>query len=230
VHLSLPSDALEGRTTATVPAAADFAPQPQPLAAGAAADLMAAAAGCQRPLVLAGPASMTRPGRAAASALQAAQRRARGRHGKPARRGRPSLGAFAEVLAQADRVLLLGKRLDFTLKFGQAPFGAGVRWDAGRPRPAETARTRAAVGARLEPRQADLPSALQALPPRRPRPRRARPAGRRRRRGAALAARGLGRRALGHAGRLHPLQMVPRQDSQTVLDVVTHIQRRSSPR
>src|SRR5262249_26924741 len=33
----------------------------------------------------------------------------------------PSLGAFAEVLAQADCILLLGKRLDFTLKFGRAP-------------------------------------------------------------------------------------------------------------
>jgi acetolactate synthase-1/2/3 large subunit len=32
----------------------------------------------------------------------------------------PSLGRLAEVLKQADVVLLLGKRLDFTLKFGKA--------------------------------------------------------------------------------------------------------------
>ena len=33
----------------------------------------------------------------------------------------PCLGAFAEILAQADCILLLGKRLDFTLAFGTAP-------------------------------------------------------------------------------------------------------------
>ena len=33
----------------------------------------------------------------------------------------PSLGAFAEVLAQADAILLIGKKLDFTLKFGGSP-------------------------------------------------------------------------------------------------------------
>ena len=33
----------------------------------------------------------------------------------------PCLGAFAEILAEADCILLLGKRLDFTLAFGKAP-------------------------------------------------------------------------------------------------------------
>ena len=32
----------------------------------------------------------------------------------------PSLGAFAQVLARADSVMLVGKALDFTLKFGKA--------------------------------------------------------------------------------------------------------------
>ena len=36
----------------------------------------------------------------------------------------PSLGAFAEVLAQADVVFLLGKRLDHSLQFGAPPFFA----------------------------------------------------------------------------------------------------------
>jgi len=35
----------------------------------------------------------------------------------------PSLGAFGEMLAQADGVLLLGKRLDFTLRFGSFALG-----------------------------------------------------------------------------------------------------------
>ena len=34
----------------------------------------------------------------------------------------PRLGAFAEVLRQADLIVLLGKALDFTLRFGDAPF------------------------------------------------------------------------------------------------------------
>src|SRR5690606_33589700 len=33
----------------------------------------------------------------------------------------PALGAIAEVLKQADLVLLLGKKLDFTLRFGRTP-------------------------------------------------------------------------------------------------------------
>src|ERR1019366_2244181 len=39
----------------------------------------------------------------------------------------PSLGAFAQILAQADCILLLGKRLDFTLKFGSAARAALFR-------------------------------------------------------------------------------------------------------
>jgi len=38
----------------------------------------------------------------------------------------PSLGRLAEILARADLVLLLGKRVDFTLKFGKA-FAPGCR-------------------------------------------------------------------------------------------------------
>ena len=34
----------------------------------------------------------------------------------------PRLGAFAEVLRQADLIVLLGKAHDFTLRFGDAPF------------------------------------------------------------------------------------------------------------
>ena len=62
----------------------------------------------------------------------------------------PRLGAFAQVLAQADCVLLLGKRLDFTLKFGQAPaLGATAVVHQVDAEPAEFERSRAALGARL---------------------------------------------------------------------------------
>ena len=33
----------------------------------------------------------------------------------------PRLGAFAEVLRRADLIVLLGKALDFTLRFGEPP-------------------------------------------------------------------------------------------------------------
>jgi acetolactate synthase-1/2/3 large subunit len=39
-----------------------------------------------------------------------------------------SLGAYAEVAKRADMVVLLGKALDFTLKFGGAPFAADCRF------------------------------------------------------------------------------------------------------
>ena len=32
----------------------------------------------------------------------------------------PGLGAFAEILSEADLVVLIGKPLDFTLRFGEA--------------------------------------------------------------------------------------------------------------
>ncbi len=41
-----------------------------------------------------------------------------------------SLGAYANVAERADMVVLLGKALDFTLKFGEAPFAADCRFIA----------------------------------------------------------------------------------------------------
>jgi acetolactate synthase-1/2/3 large subunit len=62
----------------------------------------------------------------------------------------PSLGAFGEMLAQADCVLLVGKRLDFTLRFGKPPaLAAGcvlMQIDAD---DVEFVRSRNAVGDRL---------------------------------------------------------------------------------
>jgi acetolactate synthase-1/2/3 large subunit len=61
----------------------------------------------------------------------------------------PSLGALAAVLAKADLVILLGKRLDFTLKFGK-PFAADGRFVQLDADASEFERTRRAVGSRLE--------------------------------------------------------------------------------
>ena len=164
VHLSLPTDVLDTAAGAAVPAAAAFAAEAMPLAAAVAADVMQRLLAAQRPLVLAGPASMTQPGRAALAALEAASGIPVVGMESPRGVADASLGAFAQMLAQADAVLLLGKRVDFTLKFGQAPFPAQavvMQIDA---EPAEIERARRALGARLQlTAVADAPQALKAL-------------------------------------------------------------------
>jgi acetolactate synthase-1/2/3 large subunit len=62
----------------------------------------------------------------------------------------PSLGAFGEVLAQVDRVLLLGKRLDFTVGFGRHPaFRGDCEFLQIDPEQSEITRSMSAIGGRL---------------------------------------------------------------------------------
>jgi acetolactate synthase I/II/III large subunit len=60
----------------------------------------------------------------------------------------PGLGAFAEVLAEADLVVLIGKPLDFTLRFGEA-LSPSCKWIVIDPDPAIIARVKKAVAKRL---------------------------------------------------------------------------------
>jgi acetolactate synthase-1/2/3 large subunit len=153
VHLSLPTDVIEARIDPGAiawPAAADFAPAPMPLPARMAAAVRAEIGAASRPLVIAPPALCTPRGRGLLAAL-------RGALGVPvvpmeSPRGinDPALGAFAEVLAEADLILLLGKPLDFTLRFGRAPAVAkDARWIVLEPDPALLARAQRGLGARL---------------------------------------------------------------------------------
>lgn len=124
VHLSIPADVLEGAIDQTARqsiVSADFQPRPQPLSRRLAGRIFEALQHARRPLVIAGPATM-RP-----SGLRV-MARLRDRLGCPvvateSPRGvrDPSLGSFAEILGQADLVLLAGKKLDYTLAFGDAP-------------------------------------------------------------------------------------------------------------
>ena len=131
VHLALPVDLLEGEapSPAGVAGPGDFEPTASPpdgRAVGAVLDALMDAA---RPLVLAGPA-MTR-GRARDVLGKLAER-----SGlpvvfmeSPRGTGDPSLGALADVLPEADTVLLIGKKLDFSLKMGRSPaFAPGCRF------------------------------------------------------------------------------------------------------
>ncbi len=165
VHLSLPTDVLEKATTCAAPGAADFTPAAMPLDASSAKAIVRALKGARRPVILAGPSQMTRTGRVGLAALQVASGIPVVGMDSPRGVADPRLGAFAQVLAQADAVLLLGKRLDFTLRFGQAPvIDAAARVFQIDAAASEIARSRKALGDRLQlVASADVPSALAAL-------------------------------------------------------------------
>ena len=115
VHLSLPTDVLEAQVE-IVPGATAQGPS-------AAVDMAAIAsrlAAAQRPLVICGPAAMTRSGRARMAALEAASGIPVVGMESPRGVNDPSLGAFAGAIAQADCAVLVGKARDFTLRFGKA--------------------------------------------------------------------------------------------------------------
>ena len=164
-HLSLPTDALEDTTSASVPAATAFAPHPLPLAGNDAQSVMERLRRARRPLVLAGPAMLTRSGRARLAGLEEASGIPVVGMESPRGVSDPSLGALAQMLAAADCVLLLGKRLDFTLKFGQSPaFDPACEFLQIDAEAAEFQRARNALGARLAASiTADVINALEAL-------------------------------------------------------------------
>lgn len=152
VHLSLPNDALdEPADMRTVPQTGDYATHAMPLSQGDAQLLLDALRRARRPLILAGPACMTKPGRARMAALEETCGIPVVGMESPRGTADPSLGAFAEILARSDAVLLLGKRLDFTLKFGKAPaIAAECVFLQVDPEPGEIERTRSLVGDRLQ--------------------------------------------------------------------------------
>jgi acetolactate synthase-1/2/3 large subunit len=75
----------------------------------------------RRPLVLAGPALSRGRGRHLAASFAEKSGVPVVAMESPRGINDPSLGALSEVLAEADTVLLLGKKLDFTLGFGEPP-------------------------------------------------------------------------------------------------------------
>jgi acetolactate synthase-1/2/3 large subunit len=106
VHLSVPNDVLDATTESALPHAGHFKIE-EP-----SAELPEALLAAKRPLVIAGPAAM-RKGIAVTGIPVIGMESPRGVND-------PSLGRLADVLKKADVVLLVGKRLDFTLRFGAA--------------------------------------------------------------------------------------------------------------
>ena len=159
VHLSLPTDVLEGDSGDAPSAPVERAQYPA-INAQPAVDRIAAA---RRPLVLCGPMCLTREGRRRMAALEAASGIPVIGMESPRGVNDPSLGAFSTVLSKADFVLLMGKRVDFTLKAGKA-FAADcecMQVDTDRT---EIERTKRAFGDRFKgATPADTFEALDAL-------------------------------------------------------------------
>ncbi|NCX40663.1 MAG: thiamine pyrophosphate-binding protein, partial [Burkholderiaceae bacterium] len=167
VHLSLPADALESplpNASATPSPSAPKLTLNAPLTSEKAQSIVTQLRAAQKPVVIVGPRGCYRYAKqlhALSKALGVPVIATESPRGV----GDPSLGAFAEVLAQSDCVLLLEKRLDFTLKFGNAPtFKADARFMQIDSEATELKRSENALGSRLEMAlQADLSSSMDAL-------------------------------------------------------------------
>ena len=149
VHMALPFDLVEAdATNARIPT--DVAKDPMPLTQADAKLIATEIATAKRPLVLCGPAmTATRTtGRLAAieNALGApviAMESPRGMKD-------PALGSLAKALSQADLVLTLSKRIDFTLGFGSNDaFDPACKWIVVQADKAEQERAARNLGVRL---------------------------------------------------------------------------------
>ncbi|WP_158929914.1 thiamine pyrophosphate-binding protein [Acidisphaera sp. S103] len=131
VHLSLPSDVLDATVpedTVIWPTEADFTAPAMPLTDAAADAVLTMLATAKHPLVIGAPVLATARGRDLLRRIEAALTIPACLSEGPRGFNDASLGTYAEVAKRADMVLLLGKALDFTLKFGGAPFAADCRF------------------------------------------------------------------------------------------------------
>jgi acetolactate synthase-1/2/3 large subunit len=127
VHLSLPSDVLEAAVPEIPSAPASSRPGASGDVAGAHAladehvsTVLAWLAEAKRPLILTGPALGRGPRRAAVQRLVEAAGAPALPIESPRGLNDPWLRGAVRVFGEADLVLLLGKPLDFSLRFGQA--------------------------------------------------------------------------------------------------------------
>jgi acetolactate synthase-1/2/3 large subunit len=124
VHLSLPFDVLEHTvqdSDACVPLADAFHVRPRELALPLAQAVVEAIAQAQRPLIITGPRLASARGQALRDQLSAASGVAVVGMESPRGIADPCLGAFGDVLPQADLIVLIGKQPDYTLRFAQPP-------------------------------------------------------------------------------------------------------------
>ena len=167
VHLSLPTDVLESTLAvgAPLPAATDFQKEISEVDAMGLAAILSKLKQFSKPVILTGPLMQSQSGKVQLRALEKALGIPVVGMESPRGIGDPCLGAFAEVLNQADCVFLLGKKLDFTLKFGQSPgIGKDCVFLQVDPEEMEIDRVRRAVGKRqLETLCCDVPYAIEKI-------------------------------------------------------------------
>ncbi|MBJ7380407.1 MAG: thiamine pyrophosphate-binding protein [Polynucleobacter sp.] len=170
VHLSLPSDALEntfvGEESAQASPSAPKALNLHPLAPNTKItdEIISLLQQAKKPLILSG---------ASAAHTHEARYQELGRllqipciaMQSPRGIADPSLGSFTEIIEQADLVLLLNKRVDFTLKFAATPpFAKETRFIQLESDPEEIQRAKSALKERLViSSQADLLPSIEAL-------------------------------------------------------------------
>ena len=133
VHLSLPSDVLDAMVPEEAvvwPTHADFLATRIALSDVVADAVVALLNGAKRPLIIGAPVLASRTGRDLLRRLETEFSIPACISEGPRSFNDASLGAYADVVRQADLVLLLGKALDFTLKFGGAPFAPECRFVA----------------------------------------------------------------------------------------------------
>ena len=150
VHVSLPCDLLEAKADFddAGPSTQAFDPPRQQLVPAQAAAVTAEIAKARRPLILTGPLLAGSRGATLRRALSEATGVPVVGMESPRGVNDPCLGAFGDVLKQADLIVLLGKQPDFTLRFGEPPaIDAACRFVVIDPVSAVVRRASSALGA-----------------------------------------------------------------------------------
>ena len=166
-HLSLPSDVLESAApiNMSLPSMKMFLAEQNQADLSEISKILSVLMAAKKPLILVGPMMLSKAGRKHLQLLEESLNIPVIGMESPRGIGDPSLGAFSEVLSSADCILLLGKKLDFTLKFGNTP---GINQECTflqiDPEEAEIERVKNAVGNRLKSAFiCDTPAAINAL-------------------------------------------------------------------
>ena len=148
VHVSLPSDLLDARLDeSAVTWPTEGAATPEALGDADCAKILAALAAAKRPLIIAGPQMSSTSGRDLLAQLEAATGAPALILESPRGLADATLGALPDLGKRADLVLLLGKALDFSLKWAAAPsFVADVQVIAIDPEAALTTRAKREKG------------------------------------------------------------------------------------
>lgn len=130
VHLALPFDVLNATAEAPkAPEAAAFAPVPMQASADDLACLRDAIGSARKPILVCGPQLNATRAPGVMSSLQDALGCPAIAMESPRGLNDPALGAIAQAFTEADLVVSLGKRVDYTLGFGaQGKFGPECRW------------------------------------------------------------------------------------------------------